>query len=114
MSKLNLILTSVVLAFTGAVLLFAIPGSAGPFRGGRLSGVISHEREFLSIARDTWINLHSLGALVLVAVILFHVVLHWRGSGGRRDGSPRVTGNRPNLYSNPTFCSNSLHILRVN
>ena len=64
--------------FTGAVLWIAIPSGAGPFRHSQLGGVSDPGREFLGLGRGTWIDLHTWGAVALVALVVLHVVLHYR------------------------------------
>ena len=62
---------------TGAVLWIAIPSGAGPFRHGPTGGVPNLAREFLSLNRGSWIDLHDWGAVALVALIVMHIVLHY-------------------------------------
>lgn len=64
--------------FTGAVLWIAIPSGAGPFRHGRYGGLPAHDREFLSLDRSGWLDLHDWGAVALVVLLLLHAALHYR------------------------------------
>lgn len=85
MSKANQILTSVIsvflsmalMAFTGVVLWFIIPGGTG-YQGGRFGGVRPGDQLFLGITRETWVDIHDWGAIALAVIIVFHVALHWR------------------------------------
>ena len=68
-------------AISGLVLWLAIPrgqgGGGGLGRGaGGLGGVV--ERTFAGLGRSSWVTLHDWAAIAFVAVVVFHVILHWR------------------------------------
>ena len=58
---------------SGFVLWFALP--QGGWHGGRFGGV---ENAFWSLSRHTWVDIHDWTAVVIVAVIIIHLVLHWK------------------------------------
>ncbi|MGO0123065.1 DUF4405 domain-containing protein [Desulfothermobacter acidiphilus] len=49
-------------------------GFGGPGFGGRHWG---QEQVFLSLTRHTWTDIHRYLALVLIALVLVHIYLHW-------------------------------------
>jgi hypothetical protein len=61
-----------VAAVSGIVLLFA--GSGGGYYGGRNRG---HAASVLSLSRWFWKDLHDWSAVLAVAGVLGHFVLHW-------------------------------------
>lgn len=62
-------------AVTGFVLWFGFPdGGSG---AGRAVGGIRN-LEVWGVAKYSWIDVHDWVALALVAVVLLHVVLHWK------------------------------------
>ena len=63
---------------TGAVLWIAIPSGSGPFRHGQFGGIPTHYKEFLGLNRGNWLDLHDWGAVVLVALLVVPVLLHYR------------------------------------
>lgn len=72
------------LVCTGLILKYVLPpGSAGGhgrgFRGGRGGGAVSAEqvREFLSLGRHEWGAVHFYLALLFVALMMIHIILHW-------------------------------------
>lgn len=75
---INLFLDTVIgLAFlveavSGFVLWLVLP--QGGFRGGRNP---AFGRTFI-LSRGDWLTLHDWGALIMVAGIVIHLVLHWR------------------------------------
>ena len=62
-------------AVSGFVLWIALP-SGGGWRGGGFGG--GAEYTFLSLSRHTWLDIHDWTAVVIVAVIIIHLVLHWK------------------------------------
>jgi hypothetical protein len=66
---------SLVEAVTGFVLWLAFPeGGQG---AGRLYGGISN-LTYWGLTKHTWIDIHDWVAVALVAIVLLHVVLHWK------------------------------------
>jgi len=72
------------LAFTGFVMKYILPpGSGGGygrgFRGGRGGEAVSSEqiRQFLSLGRHDWGDVHFYLAAVFVVLMIIHIVLHW-------------------------------------
>ena len=63
----------VVELISGLVLWFAVSGGQGPLLNLRHSG-----GSFAGIERGVWIDVHDWAGLVLVAVMLLHLALHWR------------------------------------
>ena len=63
----------VVELVSGLVLWFAVSGGQGPLLNLRHSG-----RSFAGIERGVWIDVHDWAGLVLVAVMVLHLALHWR------------------------------------
>ena len=61
-------------AVSGFVLWLALPQGGG-WHGGRLGGA---ENVFWSLSRHTWLEIHDWTAVVIVAVIIIHLLLHWK------------------------------------
>ncbi len=78
-----LFLTFLGIAFTGSILKWVLPsrcGEGGGWRGGwgdaeRLEEECS--RWFLGVHRSQWLDIHFLLAVILVALVLVHFILHW-------------------------------------
>ncbi len=68
----------VCLALTGFVMKYILPPGSGGlghgFRGGREPGQI---KELLSMTRHEWGYIHFYLALLFVALMALHIVLHW-------------------------------------
>jgi len=64
-------------AFTGFVLWIAMDRGDG-FQGGRMGNVPPGRQEFLSIARESWIDIHDWTAVALLTIIGIHLMLNWR------------------------------------
>ena len=60
---------------SGFVLWFALPHGGG-WRGGRFVGGV--ESTFWSLSRHTWLDIHDWVAVIIVAVVIIHLILHWR------------------------------------
>ncbi len=60
-------------AVSGFILWFALPRGGG--YGGRFSG---GGAEFWSLSRHTWIDIHNWTAIAIVALIIIHLILHWK------------------------------------
>ncbi|RDV83278.1 DUF4405 domain-containing protein [Ammonifex thiophilus] len=67
-----LFLTGLGMAFTGFVRWLAFSSGGGPH--GRHWG---QEQVFLSLTRHEWADIHRYLALVLVALVIVHIYLHW-------------------------------------
>jgi len=70
------------LVFTGFVIKYILPpGSGGGygrgFRGGRGEAAAEQIREFLSLGRHDWGDVHFYLAVVFTALMIIHIVLHW-------------------------------------
>jgi tellurite resistance protein TehA-like permease len=72
------------LVLTGFILKYILPpGSAGGygrgFRSGRGGEAVSAEqiREFLSLGRHDWGDVHFYLALLFVVLMIIHIILHW-------------------------------------
>ena len=72
------------LIFTGFIMKYILPpGSGGVygrgFRGGRGSETAPVEqiREFLSLGRHDWGDVHFYLAVVFVVLMVIHIILHW-------------------------------------
>ena len=89
-NTVNFILDSVAflnllcLVFTGFILKYILPPGSGEgyargFRGGRGGEAASAEqiREFLSLGRHDWGNVHFYLALIFVVLMIIHIILHW-------------------------------------
>ena len=70
------------LTATGIVLKYVLPPGAGygrGYRGGRGGGEASEQvREFLSLGRHDWGDVHFYLAVLFVVLMVLHLVLHWR------------------------------------
>ncbi len=64
-----LILTGLAEAISGFVLWFAIP-SGGGRRGLELS--------YWGLTRPTWIDFHDWMAVALTAIVILHLLVHWK------------------------------------
>jgi len=62
-------------AVSGFVLWLALPQGGG-WRGGRFGGGV--EYTFWSLSRHTWLDIHDWVAVAIVAVVIIHLVLHWK------------------------------------
>ncbi|RXE56825.1 hypothetical protein ABH15_01315 [Methanoculleus taiwanensis] len=60
---------------SGVVLYVVLPSGGGGFRGG--TSVASADI-FLGIARSDWKDLHTYTSLAFAALIIVHLLLHWR------------------------------------
>ena len=63
-----LLIGSLVEAVSGFVLWFALPHS-----GGRWASL-----EFWSITRTEWVSIHDWAAVGLTAIVLVHLLIHWK------------------------------------
>jgi hypothetical protein len=64
-----LVLTGLVEAVSGFVLWFALP-SGGGRRGLDLT--------YLGLTRHTWIDIHDWVAIALTAIVIIHIIIHWK------------------------------------
>ena len=69
-----LLLLGLFETLSGFVLWFALPREGGGRRG---VDSISQDA-FWSLSRPTWTELHDWVAVALLAVVVIHIVLHWR------------------------------------
>lgn len=60
---------------SGMVLFLVLPSGGGGFGGGR--GVLDAV-EFLGLTRAVWKDLHNYSSLIFAALIIIHLILHWR------------------------------------
>lgn len=60
---------------SGLVLWQVLPGGEYGFRGGQ--GLVL-EPLFWGLSHQDWLNLHNQTSLLLVALIVLHIALHWR------------------------------------
>ena len=67
-------LAAILQALSGFILWLVIPHGAG-YRGGRGLGLT--DSTFLW-SRDTWIDLHDWTAVALLALLIIHLILHWK------------------------------------
>ena len=62
-------------ALSGFILWLGFPSGGGQgWRGGLGGG----ELTFWGLAKHTWIDIHDWVAVALVALVLLHVILHWK------------------------------------
>ena len=64
-------------AVTGFVLWLAFPEGGGGGRGFGGGGGIGN-LTFWGITKHTWVDIHDWVAVALVALVLVHIVLHWK------------------------------------
>ncbi|MEM4332161.1 MAG: DUF4405 domain-containing protein, partial [Candidatus Micrarchaeia archaeon] len=57
-----------VVSISGLVLFFVLPG------GGRFAG----QAEFLGLTRHTYADVHNIVGLMFIAIMLLHILLHFR------------------------------------
>jgi len=89
-STVNFILDSVSflnllgLIFTGFIIKYILPPGSGRgygrgFRGGRggEAAPVEQIRQFLSLGRHDWGDVHFYLAVVFVVLMIIHVILHW-------------------------------------
>jgi len=69
-----LLLLGLIQAISGFLLWLVIPGGHRGF-GIDLSGQLTYS---ILWSRYTWIELHDWTALALVAVVIIHIILHWK------------------------------------
>ena len=62
-------------AVSGFILWFALP--QGGWHGGRFGGGAA-EYTFWSLSRHTWVDIHDWVAVAILAVVIIHLVLHWK------------------------------------
>ncbi len=70
-------LLGLVEAVTGFVLWFGFPSGGGGGRGWGSGGGIG-ELTYWGLTKHTWIGIHDWVAVALVALVVLHVVLHWK------------------------------------
>lgn len=77
-TRLNYMLDAVIaLAFLLASvsgIAFLFMGSGG-YQGGRNA---AFARTWLGLARDTWDDLHTWTALIMIVGVVLHIILHWK------------------------------------
>jgi len=61
-------------AISGFVLWLALPCGGGG--GGR--GRYDNGATFWSLSRNTWTALHNWVAVALLAIVIIHIILHWK------------------------------------
>ncbi len=61
-----------IISFSGIVLWRILP--RGSYQGGR---GITTEKMFFGLDRHNWTDIHNYIALVFIALILIHLILHW-------------------------------------
>jgi len=71
----TLLILGLIEAVSGFVLWFALPGGGG-WHGGRFGGGV--ESTFLSLSRHTWLDMHDWVAIIIIAVVIIHLILHWK------------------------------------
>ena len=59
-------------AVSGFIMWLAVPHAGGGSRGAGSTAT------FWSLSRDNWIDLHDWVAVALVAMVVLHIVLHWK------------------------------------
>ena len=62
-------------AVSGFTLWLALPSGQG-YQGGRGAGL--ETSTFLSWTRHDWIDLHDWTAVALLAMLIIHLILHWK------------------------------------
>jgi len=60
---------------SGLALWQILPSGGYGSRGGR---AVVTEQLFLGLSRQDWLNLHNRTSLLLAALIVLHIALHWR------------------------------------
>jgi len=72
-----LVITSIMEGVSGFVMWFALPhGAGGGGQGWRaLTNGIS---TFWGFSRDSWVSIHDWAAVALVAIVIAHIVMHWK------------------------------------
>jgi hypothetical protein len=76
-------LNLLALAFTGFIMEYVLPpGSGGRygrgFRGGRGSAEVSEQiRQFWSLGRHDWGDVHFYLAVAFIILMIIHIILHW-------------------------------------
>jgi len=63
------LITFIPSLISGLVLFFVLPSGSG--RGGGFA-------TYLSIARDNWLNMHNYWSLAFAALLIIHLMLHWK------------------------------------
>jgi hypothetical protein len=71
---IGMALLALVEAVSGFVLWLALPTGGG----GRGWGSGVGNLTFWGLSRHTWIDIHDWVAVALIALVVLHVVLHWR------------------------------------
>ena len=68
----------VFLAFTGTIMKYILPPGTGG-RGQRLHGGFGgeHIKDFWSMTRHEWGDIHFYLAVVFIVMMVVHIVLHW-------------------------------------
>jgi hypothetical protein len=60
---------------SGVILHVFLPSGGGGFRGG--TGVVT-TNVFLGVARSDWVDLHTYTSFIFTALVIVHLLLHWR------------------------------------
>jgi len=68
-----LFLLSLLEAVSGFILWLVIPRGGGG--GGGREGV---EQVFWNLTRTNWIDIHDWAAVALLALVIVHIILHWK------------------------------------
>ncbi len=70
---LSLFILGLIEAVSGFVLWLALPQGGG-WQGGRAGG----GAEFWALSRHNWIDIHDWAAVAIMAVIIIHLIMHWK------------------------------------
>ena len=62
------------LVYTGAILKWVLPPGTGGYHGGRGGEV----KEYLSLTRHQWGDIHFWISIAFVLLMVFHLLLHYR------------------------------------
>ena len=63
-----MLISFIITAFTGLIIFFFLPSGV---RQGRY-------QEFLGIIKETWTTIHDWVGIIMILLVLFHFVLHWK------------------------------------
>jgi len=75
---ISMVILGMAEAISGFVLWLAFPSGRGGGGGRGWGSGGGEELTYWAISRHTWIDIHDWVAVALVALVIIHVIMHWK------------------------------------